>query len=112
MIGTLAAPGMWPERRPARGSGASPAKRSAGRASAIWIERPATILRTSSSVATASRSSLARNVAGWDRAGPSSIGRVASRQAGKPPSRMRTSLAPKVRNIHHTRGAAKRPIPS
>lgn len=40
--GRLLAPGIWPDRMPARGSGSSPAKRPALRASAIWESRCST----------------------------------------------------------------------
>ena len=40
VTGTLSAPGIWPERTPGRGSGASPRKRSAGRASAAPTTSP------------------------------------------------------------------------
>ncbi|TXN19426.1 hypothetical protein FV225_28450, partial [Methylobacterium sp. WL93] len=33
-------------------------------------------------------------------------------QAGRPPSSTQTSRTPKVRSIHHTRGAENRPCPS
>ena len=39
--GTLSEPGMWPERSPGRGSGASPLKRAAARASISFrLEAP------------------------------------------------------------------------
>ena len=43
---------------------------------------------------------------------PASVGRPSCFQAGRPPSRMNTLRAPKIRNVHHTRGAEKNPRPS
>ena len=53
---------MWPDRRPGRGSGASPAKRSAERASTICALSSVTAMRTSASMATAPTFISALNV--------------------------------------------------
>ncbi len=62
--GRLRAPGIWPGRTPARGSGASPRKRSAARASSTCALPSASRFATSSMEATQLRSSLASKRAG------------------------------------------------
>ena len=52
--GTFNAPGIWPERTPARGSGARPTKRSAGRASTTCADLLSSADRTASREATMS----------------------------------------------------------
>jgi hypothetical protein len=103
--GTLWAPGMWPERRPARGSGSLPAKRPAERASTTWAVSLLSAICTSPTIATAFVSILALNVRLRRLTSPASVGPPSAFHAGKPPSRMNTLRAPKIRNVHHTRGA-------
>ena len=96
---------MWPERNPGRGSAALPLNRSAGRASTIWALSSVNAMRTSASIATAPTFISAWNFFDGRAASPFSSGRPSAFHFGSPPSRMKTSLAPKMRNVHHTRAA-------
>src|SRR5262245_49647259 len=107
--GTLRAPGMWPERRPGRGSGSLPAKRPAERASTTWALLSLSAICTSLSIATAPVSMLALKVRDGRLTSPVSSGRPSCVQAGRPPSRTKTLRAPKILNVHQTRGAEKKP---
>ena len=82
---------MWPPRRPARGSGASPRKRSAARASTTCAVLSSSTFCTSSIDATMARLSRGVNVfAERGFAAPVSSGRFSAFHFGMPPSSTRT----------------------
>ena len=86
--------------------------RPAGRASTICSLPSLIAICTSVSIATAPVSSAALNLRGARLASPASVLRPSAFQAGRPPSRMNTFFAPKMRKVHHTRGAPPKPAPS
>src|SRR5215475_2262430 len=73
--GTLSEPGIWPDRTPGRGSGASPRKRSPGRESTTCALLLLSAACTSASAATIGGGLLARNVPAVRVEGPSLGGR-------------------------------------
>ena len=105
--GRFSAPGMWPERTPGRGSAPRRRKRPAGRASttcAVPLAAPSAHRPGGdrAGIQRALKPRGGRFLAGFGRA-------ALGIQAGRPPSRMRTFSAPKMRNVHHARGAEKSP---
>ena len=82
--------------KPGRGSGALPEKRSAERASTTCTLSSVNAMRTSSSIATAPTFISALNFFGSRLPSPFSSGRPSAFHFGKPPSRIRTFLAPKM----------------
>jgi len=96
---------------PGRGSGSRPAKRPPGRASATCLPA-ATVACISENERTSSGWKCDVKVAGARLVTPLSSGRPSARHFGPPPSRMRMSGAPMVRNSHQTRGAENSPASS
>ena len=90
---------------PGRGSGARPWKRSAGRASTTWA-----VLRPARAHVGTPRPPAALRALNWRGSRLTAPARAASAfHFGNPPSRMNTFSAPKMRNVHHTRGAPPSP---
>ncbi len=112
VVGTLNAPGMWPPLRPGRGSGASPRKRSAGRASTTCADPSASTVLIMSTFATMAAFILDVKAFAACVTGPDSVGRPSAFHLGKPPSSTKTLSAPNTRKVHHTRAAPPRPAPS
>ena len=79
---------------------------ASGRARVDHLALPSvSAICTSPTMATAPVSISALNLRGGRFTSPASVGRPSAFHAGKPPSRMKTFLAPKMRKVHHTRGA-------
>ncbi len=106
VYGRLTAPGMCPAESPGLGSGAVPSKRPVDRASSTCTLCSRDLCSAAKSL-TAAWTSRALKSAGARCTGPDAMGRPASVQARSPPSSKWTFSAPKVRSIHHARGAEK-----
>ncbi|MNE55595.1 hypothetical protein D3C80_1504430 [compost metagenome] len=86
VAGRLRAPGMWPERMPARGSASSPVKRPAPRASAICFSPLSTMPRMAPSEVTRFSLKSGVKVAGSISGVPVSSDRPSRFQPSRPPS--------------------------
>ena len=77
--GKLRAPGMWPARSPARGSGTAPAKRVAGRASTTWVAPDALAASTVAASTVGNESKVAEKARRLPSA-RAALGRMIARQ--------------------------------
>ena len=106
-IGRLRAPGICPERKPGRGSGACPSKRALARASKICGAVPASTRPLSWSISITLASDAGDGVKVVADKGavssPEVVGPPASSHACQPPSSTATSSCPNIRSIHHAR---------
>src|SRR5688500_14843524 len=107
VYGRLRLPGMWPDRRPGRGSGAVPANRPADRASTTCSARLETLARIASTSRTRAVSRLATKSPRRGCGVPNSTCRPSARHRAKPPSSSVTRGWPNTRSIHQARGALR-----